>query len=80
MSVLVLFLFLLYARDTILAPSRIDVSNNEIKAKHKTYLIVGDPSRSSMNEPVKLDGNQMMEKGMIKWKAKSRSNGRSISK
>ena len=80
MSVLVLFLFLLYARDTILALSRIDVSNNEIKAKYKTYLIVGDPSRSSMNEPVMLNGNQMMEKGMIKWKAKSRSNGRSISK
>lgn len=76
MSGLVLFLFLLYARDTLLAPS----SNTEMKAKHKTYLIAKHPSRSSMNEPVKLNGNQMMEKGMIKWKAKSRSMGRSMGK
>ena len=70
MSVLVLFLFLLYARDTILTP----LSNNEMKAKHKTYLIVEDPSRISMDEPVKLNGNQVMKKA-IKRKVKSRSFG-----
>ena len=71
MSILVLFLFLLNASDIFLTP----FPKNERKAKHKTYLIVKHPSRSFMNKPVKLEGNQMMEKGMIKWKAKSRSMG-----
>ena len=70
MSVLVLFLFLLYARATILAPS----SNNEMKAKHKTYLIVEDPSRSFMDDPVKVNGNPMIGKA-IKRKGTSRSLG-----
>ena len=70
MSVLVLFLFLLYARDTILTP----LSNNEMKAKHKTYLIVEDPSRSFMDDPVKVNGNPMIGKA-IKRKVKSKSLG-----
>ena len=74
MSILVLFLLLLNASDIFLTR----FSKNEMKVKHKTYLIVQHQSRSSMNEPVKLNGNQMMEKGMIKWKAKSRSMGRSM--
>ena len=77
MSVLALFLFLLYARDTILTP----LSNNEMKAKHKTYLVVKDPSGRSMNEPVNLTIGQMMEKGMIKIKkVKAKSKSRSMSK
>ena len=74
MSILVLFLLLLNASDIFLTP----FSKNEMKVKHKTYLIVQYQSRSSMNEPVKLDGNQTMEKGIIKLKANSRSTGKYV--
>ena len=74
MSILVLFLLLLNASDIFLSP----FSKNKMKVKHKTYLIVQHQSRSSMNEPVKLDGNQTMEKGMMKLKANSRSMGKYV--
>ena len=74
MSILVLFLFLLNASDIFLTP----FSKNEMKMKHKIYLIVKHPSISFINKPVKLNGNQMMKKGMIKWKTKSRSMGKYV--
>ena len=45
-----------------------------MKVKHKTYLIVEDPSRSFMDDPVKVNGNPMIGKA-IKRKVKSRSLG-----
>ena len=74
MSILVLFLLLFNASDIFLSP----FSKNKMKVKHKKYLIVQHKSRSSMNEPVELDGNQTMEKGMIKLKANSRSMGKYV--
>ena len=74
MSILVLFLLLLNASDIFLSP----FSKHKMKVKHKTYLIVQHQSRRSMNEPVELDGNQTMEKGIIKLKANSRSMGKHV--
>ena len=74
MSLFVLFLFLLHVNYTFLASA----STHEMNRKHKTYILVNRSSSNSINKPLNLYGKEMIEKGKVKWKPKSRSLGMNL--
>ena len=74
MSLFILFLFLLQVNNTFL----VSASTHEMNRKRKTYMIVNSSSPSSINKPINLYGKEMIAKGKVKWKPKSRSLGMNL--